>query len=236
MPIFLLLLQFPVSRRPRDYDFIDLVWEKSHDKIRLAEFVKDRKFPERKKYQYHLSFNYPSMTDGKEPQNALLLIVVQKQSFPREPILLYSSRLINNSKEDPSSITGLMSRPLARESRNCCSTKARAWLTACFSTAPPFYRSWYLEIEGPPKNNRRASTLIISNFFLTILAPQVRKIDPDCTSKTDPDCTSPYFLTPLLSNLYVWYSSMFCWMSLSLNWTVEFKNNFRFSDSSWLPS
>ena len=55
---------------------------------------------------------YKSITDNTEPQNALLLIVVQKQSFPREPILFYSTGLMNNSKKDPSPSTGHLSRPL----------------------------------------------------------------------------------------------------------------------------
>jgi len=49
---------------------------------------------------------------SKEPQNALLLIVVQKQSFPLEPILLHSTGPINNSKEDLPPSTGLLGRPL----------------------------------------------------------------------------------------------------------------------------
>jgi len=46
--------------------------------------------------------NHTSNTGSKEPHNALLLIVVQKQSFRREPILLDSTGLIKNSEEDPS--------------------------------------------------------------------------------------------------------------------------------------
>jgi len=57
--------------------------------------------------------------DSKEPQNALLLLVVPKQSFPREPILLYSTGLMNNSKEDSPPSTGFLGRPLSAESDSC---------------------------------------------------------------------------------------------------------------------
>jgi len=50
---FFFFVGISVSCRPRDYEFIHLVWKKSHDEIRLGEFVKDRKFPEKKTYQYH---------------------------------------------------------------------------------------------------------------------------------------------------------------------------------------
>ena len=39
--------------------------------------------------------------------------MVQKQSFPRGPILLYSAGLLDNSKEEPPPSTGLLGRPLA---------------------------------------------------------------------------------------------------------------------------
>ena len=66
-----------------------------------------------------LSFSHPSIPDSKEPQNALLLTVAQNQSSPREPILLYSTGLINNSKEDPPSSTGLLGRPHNAVAANC---------------------------------------------------------------------------------------------------------------------
>ena len=91
-------------------EFIDLVRKKCYDKIRLGEFVKNRIFPGKKKHKYHQV--YPSITDSTEAQNALLRIVVQKQSFSREPILLYSTGLITESTEDPPSGTGLLGRPL----------------------------------------------------------------------------------------------------------------------------
>ena len=40
------------------------------------------------------------------------LIVVQKHSFPRKPILLYSTGLLNNSKKEPPPSTGVLGRPL----------------------------------------------------------------------------------------------------------------------------
>jgi len=39
--------------------------------------------------------------------------MVQKQSFPREPIQFYSTGLIHNSKEEPPPSTGLLGRPLS---------------------------------------------------------------------------------------------------------------------------
>jgi len=66
-----------VSSRPRDYEFIDLVWEKSHDEIRLGEFVKE--IPRKEKISVPSNFSHWSITDSKEPQNALLLIVVQNR-------------------------------------------------------------------------------------------------------------------------------------------------------------
>jgi len=40
-----------MEKKKIHYEFMDLVWKKIHDKIRLGEFVKDQKFPEKKKYQ-----------------------------------------------------------------------------------------------------------------------------------------------------------------------------------------
>jgi len=47
-----LLWEFLISCCPREYGFIDLVWKKCYDKIRLGEFFKDQKFPEKKKCKY----------------------------------------------------------------------------------------------------------------------------------------------------------------------------------------
>jgi len=49
-------------------------------------------------YKY---FSHPSITDSKEPQNALLLIVVQEQSLPRDYILLHSTEVIKIVKRTP---------------------------------------------------------------------------------------------------------------------------------------
>ena len=82
-----------------------LVWRKCYDKIRLGlgggEFVKDRQFPDMKKYMYHQVLATRQLQIVKEPQNALLLLVVQTQSFPQEPILLYSTGLINKVQRTP---------------------------------------------------------------------------------------------------------------------------------------
>ena len=78
----------------------------------IYEFIvmrtsRDRKFPEKKKVSarhvvsWYKIFSHSSTTNSKQPQNAVLLIVVQKQSFPREPILLYSRGLINKVKRTP---------------------------------------------------------------------------------------------------------------------------------------
>ena len=89
----------------------------------IYEFIvtrssRDQKFPEKEKnsaravVSWYKCLSHPSITDSKEPQNALLLIVMQKQSFSREPILLYSTGLRKNSKEDSPPSTGLFGRPL----------------------------------------------------------------------------------------------------------------------------
>ena len=89
----------------------------------IYEFIvtrtsRDRKFPEKKKLSardvisWYKCFSHPSITDSTQPQNALLRIVVQKQSFPREPNLLYSTGLSTNITEDPPPSTGLLGRPL----------------------------------------------------------------------------------------------------------------------------
>jgi len=59
------------------------------------------------------SFSHPSITDSTEPQNALLRIVVQNQSFSQKPILVYLTGLITKSTEDPPPSTGLLGRPLS---------------------------------------------------------------------------------------------------------------------------
>jgi len=111
--IIFLFWEFPVSWRSRDYAFLDLVWKKWHDKIRLREFVKDRKFPKNKKMKVPTSFRHPSITDSNEPQIPSVLIVIQKQSVQREPILLYSAGLINTSNQPTPLSTGLLGRPLS---------------------------------------------------------------------------------------------------------------------------
>ena len=91
--------------------------------LEIYEFLvtrtsRERKFPEKEKSSardvvfWYECFSHPSITDSKEPQNALLLTVKQKQSFPRKPILLYSTGLLNNSKKEPPPSTGLLGRPL----------------------------------------------------------------------------------------------------------------------------
>jgi len=68
--------------------------------------------PSSPKISIPTSFTTRQFTNSKEPQNAWLLIVVQKRSFPRESSLLYSTRRINNSKEEPPPSTGLLCRPV----------------------------------------------------------------------------------------------------------------------------
>ena len=51
--------------------------KKSHNKIRLGEF----EIPRKVKISVPTGFSHPSLTDSKEPQNALLQIVVQYRVF-----------------------------------------------------------------------------------------------------------------------------------------------------------
>jgi len=83
--------------------------------------------PRKGKIWLPASFSHSSSTDSKEPQNALLLIVVQGRSFPREPILLYSTGLINNIIEEPPRSTGLLGRP---QTCTCNSRESSAILQA----------------------------------------------------------------------------------------------------------
>ena len=54
-----------------------------------------------------------SITNSTEPQDALLRIVVQKQSLSRQPNLLFSTGLLINRTEDSPPSTGLLGRPLS---------------------------------------------------------------------------------------------------------------------------
>jgi len=84
------------------------VWKQCYDKILLGQFVKDWKFPERKKRWVPTSSGHLSTTHSTTPQNALSRIVVQKQNFPRKSNLLYPTGLLTNSTEDHPSSTGLL--------------------------------------------------------------------------------------------------------------------------------
>ena len=71
------------------------------------------------KFQPSINYVY-----SNQPQKSLLKIVVQKLIIPVEPILLYSTALINNSSQPPPSSTGLPGRPLPkRRGSRCCAHK-----------------------------------------------------------------------------------------------------------------
>ena len=103
--------EFPVSWRPRDYEF-HLVWKKWHDKIRLGYFVKRLEISRKENISVPTSFSHAPITDRNQPQNSFRLIVVQTPSFPSEPILLHSTGLISNSNQTPPPNTCLLGRPI----------------------------------------------------------------------------------------------------------------------------
>ena len=76
---------------------------------------RQKKILKKEKIYVSTIFSNPSITGSKEPQNVLQLIEVPKQSFPREPSLLYSAKLVNKRGPPPS--TGLMGRPLGGHAR-----------------------------------------------------------------------------------------------------------------------
>jgi len=113
---FFVFWEFPVSWHPRDYEFLDLVWKKWHDKIRLGEFVKRQiqtvcwqitdifsflEISRKENISVPTSFSHAPIMNRNQPQNSFCLIVVQTPSFPSEPILLHSAGPINNSNQTP---------------------------------------------------------------------------------------------------------------------------------------
>ena len=76
------------------------------------------------------------------------MIVVQKQSFPREAILLYLTGLINNSKEDPPPSTGLLGRPLQYTTATHCCNKLLQHTAATHYSA-------HIKTDRGRKNNRK---------------------------------------------------------------------------------
>ena len=111
---FFFSFEFPVSWCPRDYEFHGSCVEKITRHDTTGRICPRPEFSRKEKISVPTVFSHYKITNSNQSENALLLIVVLKESFQFIPILLYSTGLTNNSNYTLPPRTGLLGRPLIR--------------------------------------------------------------------------------------------------------------------------